>query len=527
MLTRRSRWFRPGVLFVVVFWAVALIGSVQLERGVGSLATSLTFIAFDLLLIAALTAALMVLTARPFTSMFGAGSLVGLVWFASHLKQKYTQLAAQADDIALLMTTWNVAKGYAWPALIAIGVCLVAIGVVLVLERPRVSGAHRRAMLAGLAALLLTGCMQLAERLPLDDAEFISGQRGPKVALFFRSIYEPARFNDIQVPELGGYCCFRDQAEPRLDFEGRVKPNIVIVLQESTFPPSNLKGVPEHRGFLMDRSAPLSVHVAGSGTWVEEYSVLHGVPPSAYGRDYVQIVRLGLTNGLTGRIAPMLERAGYETASFYPVEGDAANGENIQRALGMKDFADCRRIPGCDVKDWDTPDSLMFGSVLSRLQARPDRPQFVFTATIRQHSPHVLRFPLSAHREEIVAEYQRRLALSDQDARDFVGRLRSLKRPTIVLMFGDHVPADVFGAFSASDFRTDLHRTFFNVFDSRGQPVGADIMARYPGIEAVDSAFLDALLLRQAGFDGDYVRRKLAYMVDCGGRFCRTQTAAR
>ena len=87
-------------------------------------------------------------------------------------------------------------------------------------------------------------------------------------------------------------------------------------------------------------------------------------------------------------------------------------------------------------------------------------------------------------------------------------------------MFGDHIATDVNLAFPAEDFRSSRRHTFFNLYDATGEPVAARLMDAHRPVEAPSTAFLDALLLRFAGFESDYIDRKLAMMQACGGVFC-------
>ena len=200
--------------------------------------------------------------------------------------------------------------------------------------------------------------------------------------------------------------------------------------------------------------------------------------------------------------------------------------ETYHKSLGIRNFISCTEIQPCldAAPDWrETPDDLFFDRVLEVLQ-HSDRPQFVFTGTIRQHSPHVMKFPQKAYKEEVMREYRRRLELSSKDARAFIEATSRLPRPTIVLMFGDHVPADIVAAFEEKDFVADSYNTFFNIYDSDGKPQATELMSRFGGIEAVNSAFLDVLILQYAGFRSSYIDAKLQYMSNCAGRFCDAST---
>jgi hypothetical protein len=163
----------------------------------------------------------------------------------------------------------------------------------------------------------------------------------------------------------------------------------------------------------------------------------------------------------------------------------------------------------------------MYDRVLKELRDAK-QPMFAYFSTMRQHSPHVDRYPKGAFRAEILQEYGRRLELSAQEARAFMEDLRTLDRPTIVLMYGDHIPSDVLLGFPLTSFRVDPRRTFFNIFDAEGNSVTQGAMSDFQGFTAISTGFLDAVLLRAAGFDGRYISQKLELMQQCAGVFCET-----
>lgn len=528
-ILQRFRRNDPSLIYAVLLLVSMFVAFAQIERGVGSIWRSLLFAAFDTLLMGGLAAVLMAVTGRRLTSLMTAAAAVLLVWFGSTTKARFTGTAAFADDALNLISAWALVCEFALPLVLA----SVAGGALLALmawrEGPTVNRAWQRILTLAIAVPLFWSCVLVARNLSTErDDDLVSVGPGPKIALFFRSIYTPPDFHDRPTHHAEDFCCFRDQREPSVRFNGTQKPNIVVVLEESTFPPSNLRDVPPASNFLMDNAAPLRVHVIGGGTWVEEYAFLHGVPPPLYGQDFIRINHLGPKLGLKGRLATILRSQGYDTHTVYPTSGDMLEGKSMHAALGIQHFHDCVAIPGCGSgTNWtQTPDSVFFDEVHRLLENSGDKPVFVFAATLRQHSPHVQRWPLSDHQPEIVAEYLRRLDLSAREAQAFVESLRTLSRPTIVMVYGDHIPSDFAAGFEAAEFSTDRFQTFFNVYDSHGAGKASSIMADFPGIDAVDLAGLDAILLREAGFEGDYIDRKRLAISQCGQYPCRNPLPA-
>ena len=522
-LTQRSTWQHA---VIVLSWSLVLTAVfLQIERGTGNRMLILLFVLFDLLLVLALASSLLSLTRRWRFAMLAAPALVLLVYLASWLRMRYTAMAAQAHDLADLVSGWNLVAPFAMPGIVSALAGFAILGVLAKFEKPLQPRLRTRCLMAGLAGALFVICAQIDDHLPEDDSGLASAGPGPKIALFFRSIYRPPALEPAAFDGVFASCCIGGTDEPPTTYRGTVKPNLVVVLQESTFSPVILRGHKEAKGFLFNGAAPLRVHVQGGGTWVEEFSILHGIPATAYGRDYLQIQRLGPARGLQGRLAPFLSRQGYTTTTVYPTANRMLSAERLHHSLGIENFRGCGEIKGCvDGPNWnETKDSVLFDEVLKVL-ADEQQPHFVFTATMRQHSPHVSQFPLKRYQAEIMQEYGRRLAMSHTEANQFVSALRQLKRPTIVLMFGDHIPSDVVGGFDSRDFVGNPYQTFFNLYDAAGIPRAAELMKRYPGVAAPDSAFLDVLLLEFAGFGGDYIDTKLDLMRRCGGSFCGAVT---
>lgn len=514
------RWAPPAANFVAL---IALIGLlVQIERGTGSIGRSLMFVAFDLGLLGGLAILVRVLTGRRYVPVLVSLGIVFVTWYCGYLRTQYTGLPMLADDIALVFSAWDVVQEYVWPVGIATGVAIALCAVALRLEKRTPMTPMRQAAAVAVGIALLGGCVRVAGQIPTDDPLAVTGVRGGRLALFYRSLFSAPDFGDTRFPALGDYCCFRDRKPATLSFEGAVKPHIVVVLQESTFDPANLRHMQPTANFLLEGSAPLAVHVAGAGTWVEEYSVMHGVAPTAYGSDYSQILSEGLREGLQGRLPTLLKAQGYATTSLLPIDGRRLNGEDTHRSLGFETVLDCPQIRGCRPgAQWNLSTDAVFYDAATELLRNAQAPQLVYLATVRQHSPHIARYPASAHTEELKAEYLRRFDLSGREASQFIAGLRSIDRPTIVLMFGDHIPSDIRAAYGDEDFVKGPRRTFFNVWDTDGQPIGAKLMSSWNAIDAVDSAFLDAIVLRHAGFRGEYLDLKLEMMAQCAGSFCR------
>jgi hypothetical protein len=194
----------------------------------------------------------------------------------------------------------------------------------------------------------------------------------------------------------------------------------------------------------------------------------------------------------------------------------------MHRSLGMAGFQSCSDDPACRGLDrLEVTDAWAYGRALQWLDALPPgRPGFVFATTIRQHSPHVPEHGFVAHPPvaQVMAEFNRRQALSMAELEAFVAALRQRRHPTVVIAFGDHIPADVQRLVPAGQL-THPELTHFTVFDSREGYV-TERLADTLGLRGpLDIAHLDGVALQALGIETRYSRDKQRMLREQAGGF--------
>lgn len=345
--------------------------------------------------------------------------------------------------------------------------------------------------------------------------------------IFVQSIWRAHLSEPVQ-PHKHSYCCFKadTQAETFTQTPNK-KPNILVILEESTFPMELVKGFKSNSKFFKD-AYPLKVHTAGGATWVQEISFLHGVAPPLYGNGW-QAINLFAPGNLDGRIARQLAEQGYTTKTIYPIAGRFYGGQRFHQQLGIQDFIDCKAMPECAKRKWNKmPDEIFFDEAVKQVQLN-EKPVFAFIATMRQHSPHEKGIQYDTQRCDaslsptqcsILLDYEARLKLSLAAYERLLAQLKKLPEQTIVVAFGDHIPGDVAAHFTEEQFyKQDRFRTFFNVWDSKRGYATRNLLDGQ-AFETIDIAMLDALTLRYAGFESRYLTEKLVHMQECSGSFC-------
>ncbi|QTR50679.1 sulfatase-like hydrolase/transferase [Candidatus Thiothrix anitrata] len=453
--------------------------------------------------------------------------ILASLWISAAIKYQYlgSQLVAPDLVVAFLSGETLLEMGLL-PTLAITSYCLLLL-LLLWLENP-LRLRERNLMLATwVGAILGFATLNLPNH--YVDLQWTAKYKNT-LPTFVQSIWR----TQLQEPEHSqtSYCCFKadTQAESFTQTPPE-KPNIVVILEESTFPLELIPSFKAEGEFFKD-TYPLKVHTTGGATWVQEIAFLHGVAPPLYG-DGWKAINLFTPGRLDGRIAPQLAAQGYRTKTIYPTAGRFYGGQRFHEQLGIQEFIDCKALPKCAKRSWNSiPDEIFFDELLKQVKTNVE-PLFTFVATMRQHSPHEKNSKLdtqrcdaslSAKQCSILLDYNERLKLSVTAHKDLLSKLKKLPERTIVVTFGDHIPGDVAANFTESDFYPqDRFRTFFNVWDSKHGFVTRKVLDNQE-FATIDIAMLDALTLRYAGFESSYISDKLVHMQKCSGSFCAFDT---
>ncbi|QIL89351.1 sulfatase-like hydrolase/transferase [Microbulbifer sp. SH-1] len=239
----------------------------------------------------------------------------------------------------------------------------------------------------------------------------------------------------------------------RLDF----RPDIVMVQSESLFMPGKLCGMPETpvlpniSSLGSPRGGELEVPVFGGRTLQSEFESLSGVPISAFPHSmfaYYDLLKKNIT-----AIPRVLAEQGYNTVAIHPNKGGFWNRNTAMGRLGFQTFLDINAF----LSDRDesirghVSDLSLVKAVLSQLDSA-NGPTFVEAITMDNHGPwgaatgntsESLPVPdmLNPEAAKIFTDYLARARDADSAYGYLIDALRRRERPTLVVFFGDHMPA--------------------------------------------------------------------------------------
>ncbi|MBL8296805.1 MAG: sulfatase-like hydrolase/transferase [Rhodanobacteraceae bacterium] len=429
---------------------------------------------FTTVLSGALGLLLICLTRRVAFSLMATASLFSVLLASSVLKVTYLTTPLLAPDLVYFANADTVGVILRYPLLlIASFVGLIMLPLALVgiwrIDRPRVlpdwPAWRRRFVLSAGTAL---SAYSLGQAL---------APQGPFAAVYAKGMW--AAMNDksyltdffisfhatqIKLPELVPGAAEKQVWNEQVALGGdpRQRPDIVVVLEESTFDPTMLSvcklPLCKRKLFQDDKRTRahgyLQVHTWGGGTWTSEFAFLTSMAHVLFGN-----AGLYAPFNLAPRVAYSLPRVmkenGYRSIVIYPMSGSFINARNAYKFYGFDAFYDgSENGLGWDSTDFDL--LRVFDRVLAEERRNyPDQPLFVFMLTLHQHGPHMTPlgqlpapydkplFPkqLDAWLNLNLGNYLARLEQSEQAMSQLEQKLFATDRRTVLMHFGDHQPS--------------------------------------------------------------------------------------
>lgn len=254
----------------------------------------------------------------------------------------------------------------------------------------------------------------------------------------------------------------------------RAPPNIILILQESTFPPWLYPSIPYDPAlgdFFQSADGlrrELRVEIYGGASWVTEFSALTGIPANSYG-DLRPYVYQFATGNIRHSLPFCLRTFGFRNVTVYPAKKDFIATDKFLSSIGFDDIIDRKAMRTTRDRE---PDSFYFSRSIEWLTthfATSGRPSFVYMLTSSNHDPHSLQYmpdsgtmvPIENDRNAELNEYLRRLNRSAKDYANFRSELaaRFPDREFLIVHFGDHQPPFTWQMFGHShSWHGDLKR---------------------------------------------------------------------
>ena len=269
----------------------------------------------------------------------------------------------------------------------------------------------------------------------------------------------------------------RQQATAQFD---ELHPSVIVVMNESFADLSEFDGLrcgyegPSYFNGMSDAlwRGKLFVDVHGGGTCNSEFEFLTGNSAAYIGAGKYPYSTFDLDP--VDSMADQLGALGYGTCAIHPNYASNWNRNKVYPALGFDEFLDIEAFGGFPERNLDgtkkdvTPtgvpvfhsgvsDQATYERILEMLES-DDAPQFVFDVTMQNHGSYnqdnipadklthyrpagTYDNPTFNETPERLNEYLSCIEESDRALEWFVGQLRKLDRPVVLVFFGDHQPS--------------------------------------------------------------------------------------
>ncbi|HEX5307241.1 MAG TPA: LTA synthase family protein [Dyella sp.] len=246
-------------------------------------------------------------------------------------------------------------------------------------------------------------------------------------------------------------------------------PDIVVVQSESFFDPRILNGYQQaHITPNLDRlarhgvSGALHVPTFGGGTIRTEFEVLTGLS-LRYFQD-LQFPYLQLNAKVVPGLVRTLRSHGYDTVAIHGNDPSFWNRTSAFRAIGFDRFISQSAFPANAANDGKyMADRGMTDEILTQLKDSGP-PQFLFAISIEAHGPYDTIPADTAERDAMpvppgitgkdkleLQNYLYHIHHADQELGRLADALAKRERPTLLLFYGDHLPA-LSNAFQSAGF---------------------------------------------------------------------------
>ena len=232
-----------------------------------------------------------------------------------------------------------------------------------------------------------------------------------------------------------------------------IKPDIVLIMCESFWDPTVLKGVHFSEDIMKNfnkyKKGEIVSPAIGGGTSNVEFEALTGLSTYFLGPG-VLAYNVYFRRDTPG-IVSVLNDNGYNTIAIHPYKAEMYNRDKVYKFLGFDEFISLEGFNSdTDLKGPYVSDDRLMDKVLEILSKESDNPKFIWVLTMQNHDPYVDKYDkleVSVTSDKLNDEEKIILSTYAEGVRDgansldkLISKLENSSTPTLVYFFGDHLP---------------------------------------------------------------------------------------
>lgn len=530
----------PSIILWVVTPALSFWLLETLTHSVGE-DMELPVIALNLVFYYLLYGLILVISKRCFISL-GLGSLlVMVIGLVDYYVIQFRSVPLYPWDILSVKTAMSVSDNYSYSMdkdtmmIVAAFIVLIAAGLLTRWKLPVKDGQYH--LLSVLGVLTLWVLYGTSVQMPAvhDAVGFYEYHFTPNAFYqlngFAVSFISNMQYLDVSKP--GDYSVQKVQEilEPYMDEAGgvaSVNPNIIVIMNEAFSDPAvlgdfetNVDYMPYIRAMTKNTiKGNLYVSVKGGNTANSEYEFLTGnsmafLPAGSI--PYQQYI-----SGEMPTVVSQLKNMGYDTFSIHPYGANGWNRKKVYEYFGFETSYFKESFTNAPVIRDYTSDLATYQKIVDIYnQKTPGQPMFVFDVTMQNHSSYSKEYDNFTPDVEVIGSngsakllerYLSLIKISDEAFAQLVEYFSLVDEPTILLMFGDHQPADWVvspiysmngitdqNLWSESKERYEVPFVLWANYDIDAENVGQEVSYDFSKYSMFSVNYLSTLLFEVAG----------------------------
>lgn len=456
--------------------------------------------------------------------------VIGILYFifivGSFVKMKFHNTIFSPIDLLQVKDFMSVVTRYV-PAFVVYGlaaVLLIALIAVLYKKRKTVFKYKPHICMAAVMCVIM---VSLAMKLEDNDfentgADFTLLWAGAEECVNAQGVmaYSYVRFNEIFdiMPKADENYNEEYMTELKKEIDGLhnntvsdVKPNVILIMEESMMDVSRVPDINISMNVddnIKKYKKAMSVSPKYGGlTSVIEFEALTGFSDYFFLDTIVPYITYwDSKEDELPSIAEEFNKNGYNTTAIHPNEGNVYNRDVVYSAMGFKNFIDRSGLDFSSenvTADGYFKDSVLADVIEQQLNSSED-PQFIFTVTIENHMLYDSKYndtevkvtsdKVSGTELHQLEQYTQGVLNADRFIEKMVNIVDNSKRPTIMYVWGDHLPP--LAAFNTLGYINDKYNKYTTPIVAYSNYKDINIDSEY-----ISPAQLAPQLLRDAGID--------------------------
>nr|WP_256924852.1 LTA synthase family protein [Enterococcus sp. 4G2_DIV0659] len=294
---------------------------------------------------------------------------------------------------------------------------------------------------------------------------------------------EPENYSKKTIEEITKK--YTKTAQKTSDLSADEQPNIIYVMSESFSNPQNLNGVTANKDPLKEYydvakttySGQMLSQNYGGGTANIEFEALTSFSMELFNPQLTTPYTM-LVPKMTEipSIVSLLKNQDYQTTAIHPYNTSMYKRKDVYNKMGFDQFISEETMKNTETiqKNPYISDESAYKEVLSLLK-KDEKAQFVHLVTMQTHMPYSDKYSnvnyssKSQGNKQAIDSYMQDVAYSSEAFKQFTTALKDVKRRTLVVFWGDHLPSIYSDEIKAQNDEVKMHQTEFLMYDNRGK----------------------------------------------------------